>query len=310
LFLPNSTHNGRRLLSDMTVREKVRPTDQMLEGVDTLVYDIQDVGARFYTYSATLGLCMEAAAKHKMRMVLLDRPNPITGLHPDGPMADPGKLGFTAYRPMPVAHGMTFGELARFYNGEGELGCELVVVPVEGWKRSMWWDETGLMWVNPSPNMRNITQAALYPAVCLLEACNVSVGRGTDQPFEVFGAPWIDGRKLAAALNGADLPGLRFVPIEFTPTSSKFAKEKCQGVYILVTDRDALETVRSGLTMAWCLKKLFGDTFQVDKVNNLLVNTRTMEALKQTDRPETLPETWKDPLAEFMKVREKYLTYR
>ncbi|HOB73926.1 MAG TPA: DUF1343 domain-containing protein [Phycisphaerae bacterium] len=289
--------------------ETRKPTPEMLEGVDTMVYDIQDVGARFYTYISTLGLCMEAAAKAGIRMVVLDRPNPITGLHPDGPISENKRRSFTAYRPMPVAHGMTIGELAGFYNAEDKIGCDLVVIKVEGWTRSMWWDETGLMWVNPSPNMRNLTQAALYPAVCLLESTNVSVGRGTDQPFELFGAPWIDGRKLAATLNAANLPGLRFIPIEFTPTSSKFKDQPCQGVYILVTDRDALEPVRSGLTFAWALKKLFGNVFEIDKMLTLLANAEVLDALKKTDNPETLPELWKAPLAEFMKIRAQYLLY-
>lgn len=287
-----------------------KPTAEMLEGVDTLVYDIQDVGARFYTYISTLGLCMEAAADAGIRMVVLDRPNPITGLNPDGPISQNDRRSFTAYRPMPVAHGMTIGELAQFYNGEDKLGCDLTVIKVEGWKRSMWWDETGLMWVNPSPNMRNLTQATLYTAVCLLESTNVSMGRGTDQPFEIFGAPWIDGRKLSAALNAANLPGLRFVPIEFTPTSSKFKDKKCQGVYIIVTDRNALEPVRSGLTFAWTLKSLFGNTFEIDKMLHLLANAEVLAALKNTDKPETLPDLWKAQLAEFNQIRAKYLLYR
>jgi uncharacterized protein YbbC (DUF1343 family)/CubicO group peptidase (beta-lactamase class C family) len=289
--------------------ETRKPTPAMLEGVDTLVYDIQDVGARFYTYISTLGLCMEAAAAAKVRMVVLDRPNPITGLRPDGPIADDNRLGFTAYRPMPVVHGMTVGELARFYNGEGPLGCDLQVVAMEGWKRSMWFDETGLAWVNPSPNMRNLTQATLYPAVCLLESTNVSVGRGTDQPFERFGAPWIDGRKLAAALNAANLPGLRFVPIEFTPDSSRFKGQTCQGVYIVVTDRQALEPTRSGLTFAWTLRKLFGERFEIDRMLHLLASAGTLEELKKTGDPATLPALWSSRLDAFNKVRERYLIY-
>ncbi len=290
--------------------ETKRPTPEMLEGVDTLVYDIQDVGARFYTYSATLGYALEAAARHKLKMVVLDRPNPITGLIVDGPIADKNRYGFTAYGPLPVVHGMTFGELARMCNVEYGINCDLTVVELQGWRRSMWFDETGLTWVSPSPNMRNLTQATLYPAVCLLEATNVSVGRGTDQPFEVFGAPWIDGRKLAAALNEAGLPGLRFVPIEFTPASSKFARQKCQGVYILVTDRQNVRMVQAGLTIAWHLKSLFGSAFEVDKVVNLLANAETLAALKTARTPTTLPAGWREPLDEFREVRAKYLIYR
>jgi len=286
-----------------------RPTPEMLEGVDTIVYDIQDVGARFYTYSATLGYALEAAGKHKLKMVVLDRPNPITGLTVDGPIADKDRYGFTAYGPLPVVHGMTFGELALMCNTEYAINCELTVVELQGWRRSMWYDETGLTWINPSPNMRNLTQAALYPALCLLEATNVSVGRGTDQPFEVLGAPWIDGRRLAAALNETGMPGLRFVPIEFTPASSKFANRKCQGVYVLVTDRESLRLVRSGLTIAWHLKDLFGQAFEIDKVINLLANARTLAALKGAQTPTTLPAAWQDPLGKFRDVRKKYLIY-
>lgn len=287
-----------------------RPSAEMMEGIDTLVFDIQDVGARFYTYISTLGYCMEAAAQHNARMVVLDRPNPITGLIVDGPLADSSALGFTAFAPIPVAHGMTIGELARFYNEERAIHCDLSVIEIQGWKRSMWFDQTGLKWVNPSPNMRNLTQALLYPGICLLETTNVSVGRGTDQPFEVFGAPWIDAQKLAAALNAAKLPGLRFIPIEFTPASSKFANQPCQGVYLLVTDRQLLQPVRAGLTIAWHLRHLFGDAFQFDQVNRLLKNKAILNALKTSSTPSTLPSRWSEPLDAFKNTREKYLLYR
>jgi uncharacterized protein YbbC (DUF1343 family) len=286
-----------------------KPTDEMLQGIDTLVFDIQDIGARFYTYISTMGLCMEEAAKRKIRFVVLDRPNPITGLTVDGPIADKMHFGFTAYGPIPVVHGMTVGELAKMFNDDTKIGADLQVIAVEGWKRRMWFDETGLVWVNPSPNMRNLTQATLYPAICLLEATNVSVGRGTAQPFETIGAPWIDGRKLATALNDAKLPGLRFVPIEFTPDSSKFKNEKCNGVYILVTDRNALEHVRSGLSIAWTLRKLFGDKFDMNPVVRLLQNEQAQAALKSTDDPKTLPHVWKDDLERFKSLRAKYLIY-
>jgi uncharacterized protein YbbC (DUF1343 family) len=274
-----------------------------------LVFDIQDAGARYYTYISTLGLCMEAAAENKVKVVVLDRPNPTTGLIVDGPLADADSLGFTAYAPIPVAHGMTVGELAKMFNAERRIHCDLTVVPMRGWRRSMWWDETGRLWVNPSPNLRNATQALLYLAIGQLEMSNLSVGRGTDQPFEQFGAPWIDGRKLASALNAADLPGLRFVPVAFTPTSSKFARERCEGVYILVTDRAAVEPVRSGLAIAWHLRKLFGDGFRLDGVNNLLKSKATIDALKRVHDPNDLPDAWRAPLDRFRAVRANYLVY-
>ncbi|MGE5612541.1 MAG: exo-beta-N-acetylmuramidase NamZ domain-containing protein [Bacillota bacterium] len=287
--------------------QTVRPTPEMLDGVDTLVFDIQDVGARFYTYSSTLGYCMEAAARKNLKMVVLDRPNPITGLLVDGPLAD--RLSFTAYAPLPVAHGMTVGELARFYNSECNIHCDLTVIELQGWHRPMWFDQTELTWVNPSPNMRNLTQATLYPGICLLEACNISVGRGTDQPFETFGAPWINAQKLAAALNSAKLPGLRFLPIEFTPKSSKFANQPCQGVSILVTDRTAVEPVRAGLTIAWHLKHLFGPAFQFEKVNNLLANQEILKSLETCENPANLPARWQSSLESFKQKRSRYLIY-
>jgi len=291
--------------------ETRRPTPEMLEGIDTLIFDIQDIGARFYTYVSTMGLCMEEAKKHNIRMVVLDRPNPITGVMVDGPIAEKEFFGFTAYGPIPVVHGMTVGELAQLFNKEFGIGCDLQVIQVENWQRAMWFDETGLYWVNPSPNMRNLTQATLYTAVCLLEATNVSVGRGTDQPFELFGAPWIDGRKLAAALNAAELPGLRFVPIQFTPAKgSKLGGQPCEGVYIIVTDRNAYEPIRSGITMAWTLHNLFKDQFEVDKVARLLQNRRVLEAMKQAEDPSDLPKLWRDDVAQFRQTREKYLIYR
>jgi uncharacterized protein YbbC (DUF1343 family) len=284
-----------------------RPTDEMLQGVDTLVYDIQDVGARFYTYSATLGNCMESAAQHHLKFVLLDRPNPITGTFVDGPVAD--KFGFTAFGPMPVTHGMTFGELARLYNDAFNVHCDLTVVPIEGWHRRMWYDETGLTWINPSPNLRNLNQAILYPAVCLLERTNVSVGRGTDEPFSTFGAPWIDGRKLSAALNAANLPGLRFIPIQFTPRESKFKGEPCSGVYVLLTDRDAFQPIRSGVTILWTIRHLFGDQFQIDKADQLLDSKKTLQAIKDATDPHQIQHAWTAELRQFKAVRQKYLIY-
>jgi uncharacterized protein YbbC (DUF1343 family) len=284
-----------------------RPTDEMLQGVDTLVYDIQDVGARFYTYSATLGNCMEAAAQHHLKFVLLDRPNPITGTFVDGPIAD--KTGFTAYGPMPVAHGMTFGELARLYNDAWNVHCDLTVIQVEGWRRQMWYDETGLTWVNPSPNMRNLNQAILYPAICLLERTNVSVGRGTDEPFSTFGAPWIDARKLSAALNAANLPGVRFIPIHFTPKESKFKNERCSGVYVLLTNRDAYQPIRTGVTILWTIRHLFGDQFQLDKADQLLDSKKTLQAIKDAKDPRQIEQTWASDLRDFKALRRKYLIY-
>ena len=289
--------------------EHQKPTPQMLQGVDVIVYDIDDVGARYYTYTTTMGQCMQAAAENKIPMFVLDRPNPVTGLIVDGPLADENQLGFIAFAPIPVSHGMTHGELARLFNDERNIHCNLTVVPMQGWHRPMWFDQTGRMWTNPSPNIRNPTQALLYLGIGLLEGTNLSVGRGTDQPFEMFGAPWVEGRKLAGALNAAEMPGLRFVPITFIPTSSKFAGQRCEGCFIEVTDRTAVEPVRAGLTIAWTLRHLFGEKFEIHLVGKLLRNDQVNRFLASTDDPGKVFELWQKPLEQFERVREKYLLY-
>lgn len=290
--------------------ETRRPTAEMLQGVDTLVYDIQDIGARFYTYISTLGLCMEEAAKHKVKVVVLDRPNPNTGQVVEGPIAQPKHFSFICYGPLPVSHGMTVGELAKFFNAELKIGCDLQVVPMEGWSRTMWWDDTGWAWVNPSPNIRNPTQAMLYPGIGLLETSNLSVGRGTDQPFELFGAPWVDGRRLAAALNKERIPGLRFVPVSFTPTSSRFARQECHGVYVVVSDRRYLSPVNAGVTIAWHLERLFGKDFDLDAVVRMLHNDDALKAVRQANDPARIPAAWREELEAFKQVRQKYLMYK
>ena len=268
------------------------PTDEMLEEIDTLVFDIQDVGARFYTYISTLGLAMEAAAKNKKSFVVLDRVNPINGQDVEGPLADPDKLSFIAHHPIPIRHGMTVGELARLFNTERNINADLHVVRVEDWKRSQWFDSTGLTWVNPSPNMRSLTEATLYPGVCLLEPTNVSVGRGTDTPFEVIGAPWIDGRKLAEALNNAKLAGVRFVPVRFTPKSSVHKDAECGGVNIIITERNLFEPVITGLEMAAQLKKLFPKDFSTERFNRLLVNQKVFDAFRQGADARAMRQVW------------------
>lgn len=287
-----------------------RPTPEMLEGIDALVFDIQDIGTRFYTYIATMTWAMQEAGKANVQFVVLDRPNPIAPLGATGPAADMDRLGFTAAAPIPVTHGMTVGELARLFKHEYGCACELLVVPMGDWRRDLWFDETALPWINPSPNMRNPTQAALYPAIGLLEATNLSVGRGTDEPFERFGAPWIEARQLAVALNEADLPGLRFVPITFTPESSKFAGETCQGVHLIVTDREALTPVQSGLTIARLLKDLYGEKFNAAGVMNLLANAQAQTEWQVARDPSKLSETWAPALKQFEARRARYLIYR
>ncbi len=288
-------------------REK--PTPEQLQGIDTLVFDIQDIGCRFYTYISTLGRVMEAASEGGLRVVVLDRPNPITGTRVEGPPADGDKLSFTAYHPLPVRHGMTVGELARLFQAERPFSCPLEVIPCEGWRRRDWYDATGLLWTDPSPNMRSLTAAALYPGVGLLEMTNLSVGRGTDAPFELIGAPYIDPRALAAALNAEAMPGVRAVPLALTPHASVFAGESCGGVRLLVTDREALDAVQTGLTLATTLRRLYPDAWHYEKLLTLLANRTVFEAVVAGTDYEVLTPLWEADRQDFLARRQPFLLY-
>lgn len=290
--------------------ESRRPKPEQLENLDALVFDIQDIGTRFYTYISTLGYVMEEAAKAHRPVFVLDRPNPIGGLAVEGPVADNDKFSFTAYHSLPVRHGMTIGELAKLFNQDHGIGCDLRVVEMAGWRRAMWLDQTNLLWVNPSPNMRSLTEATLYPGIGLLETTNVSVGRGTDTPFELLGAPWIDGQQLAAYLNGQKIAGVRFVPTRFTPASSVFKGEECGGVNIIVTDRAKLFPVRNGLEIAVALRKLYPSQWKVDGYARLLANADALEKLKQGDSAADIARSWSARLEEFRKARARVLIYR
>ena len=251
---------------------KRRPSLDVLRNLDVLVYDIQDAGARFYTYETTLGYFLEAAAKAGKPIVVLDRPNPINGAYVQGPVSDAGQESFVNYQPVPVRHGMTIGELAKLYNSERHINANLTVVPMKGWMRGDWFDSTGQVWVNPSPNLRSLEEAALYPGVALIEGTNVSVGRGTDTPFELIGAPWIDATELASYLNARNIAGVRFVPTNFTPTSGTYARQQCSGVHIIITDRETLDAPELGIELAAALHKLSPLGFDMDRMNQLLVN--------------------------------------
>ncbi len=290
--------------------ESRRPKPEQLKDLDALVYDIQDVGVRFYTYTTTLGYLMEEAAKAKLPVFVLDRPNPINGVDVEGPPADADKLSFTAYHTTPVRHGLTVGELAQLYNDERKIGCDLRVIKMENWRRAMWFDATGLTWVNPSPNMRSLTEAALYPGIGLLETTNISVGRGTDTPFEIIGAPWLDGPKLASNLNGRKIAGVRFVPIHFTPKSSVFKNEDCSGVNIVVTDRSRFQSVFTGVEIAVALHQLFPAEWKIDGYSRLLANADALERLKRGDSVEGIAGSWATSLESFRRVRARVLIYR
>jgi uncharacterized protein YbbC (DUF1343 family)/CubicO group peptidase (beta-lactamase class C family) len=288
---------------------KRHPSLEILNSVDAIVYDIQDIGTRFYTYETTLGYFLEAAAKTGKKIFVLDRPNPINGAYVQGPISDQGRESFTNYGQIPIRHGMTIGELARFYNAERGIHARLAVVAMEGWQRGDWLDSTGILWVNPSPNMRSLIEAALYPGVGILEATNVSVGRGTDTPFEVLGAPWIQPVELAGFLNGRAISGVRFVPVAFTPTADVYAQKKCGGVNIIVTDRNALDAPELGIEIASALHTLYPQQFDMTKLDSLMLNDRTMQAISAGQDPRRVWANWIDEIEAFKTIRAKYLLY-
>jgi uncharacterized protein YbbC (DUF1343 family)/CubicO group peptidase (beta-lactamase class C family) len=282
------------------------PEPAQLKDLDALVYDIQDIGCRFYTYTATMGNCLEAAAKAGIKMIVLDRLDPINGNSIEGPLAE--KFSFTAYHNIPVRYGMTIGELARMFNAERNFKADLTVVPIQGWTRDFYFDQAELPWTNPSPNMRSLTEAILYPGIGLLETTALSVGRGTDTPFEVIGAPYIDDLKLARELNAATLAGVRFVPIQFTPSASVYKGQHCRGVNIILTDRSAA-VVDIGITIAIAMQRLYPDNFNLPKFNNLLVNEPTIEAIRAGKSLAEIKQLWAHDLGEFNARRSKFLLY-
>lgn len=286
-----------------------RPKPEQLAGLDAIVYDIQDIGARFYTYTATLKNVMEEAAKAKIPVYVLDRPNPINGIDIEGPLAEEDKLSFIAAHTIPVRYGLTIGELGQMMNAERKIGADLRVIKMEGWRRAMWFDETGQTWVNPSPNMRSLTQATLYPGIGLMETTNVSVGRGTDTPFEHVGAPWLDGQRLANYLNGRGLPGVRFVAVRFKPNASVFKDEQLGGVNFIITDRGRFNSVRTGIELAAAIRLLYPNDWQADRYLRLLVNQDVLDRLKSGEKPEAIEASWKASLEDFKRRRASYLLY-
>lgn len=292
-----------------TSSRRIQP--RMLDNVDALVFDIQDVGARFYTYSCTMLYAMEEAAKKHLPFFVLDRPNPITGVHVEGPMLDPDLESFTGCLEIPVRHGMTMGELAAMANGERKLGVDLRVIPVRGWDRGDWFDATGLPWVDPSPNMRSLNEALLYPGIALLEASpNYSVGRGTDSPFELIGADWIHGRELASFLNSRFIPGVRVYPVRFRPASSNFSGKTIEGVRFVITNRDAFDSTRLGLELAQALNALYPGKIAWEESRFLIGNRNVLNELKDGVDPRTILEEMQKSLASFDQQRDRYLIYK
>lgn len=286
-----------------------RPKEKMLRNLDALVFDIQDVGARFFTYITTMAYAMEAAAKKGIAFYVLDRPNPITCLTVQGPIMDQEFRSFIGYYPLPVRHGMTVGELAGMFNAENRIGAKLQVVKMEGYRRSDWYDETGLPWVSPSPNLRTVTAAILYPGVGMVEGANVSVGRGTDSPFELLGAPWIRAKELTTYLNNRQIQGTRFMPAAFIPKTSSFKNRLCEGVQIVLVDRQALDSPALGVEIASALYRLYPGDFQLYRTRGLIGSREVLGAIQGGQDPNIIVQNWQGSLEQFCKLRSKYLLY-
>lgn len=308
--IEDSTDQGTGLRIYSLYGQTRRPTPAMCESVDTFVFDIQDIGTRFYTYISTMGESLIAANESGKRFVVLDRPNPIGGIAVAGPMLDSGRESFVGFHSLPVRHGMTSGEIALLLKAELGLSLDLQVIPCEGWTRDQLYDVTGLTWIHPSPNMRSLNQALLYPGVGLLEMTNLSVGRGTDTPFEMIGAPWIEGRKFAAALNRLKLPGVSFTPIHFTPASSKFAGENCQGVQIAITDRTQFDPLPLGFGLALILRDLYREQWETDNYDRLLLNQDCFEGVVNLKSLEEVLELSGRGVPDFLRRRAAVLLYR
>jgi uncharacterized protein YbbC (DUF1343 family) len=286
-----------------------RPTPETLANLDALVFDVQDAGVRFYTFTTTMAYCMEAAAKAHIAFYVLDRPNPLGGDVIEGPMLDPDKLSFVGYFPMPVRYAMTMGELAQMFNAENKIGADLHIIAMKNWHRSEPYNQAGLPWIAPSPNLRSLTEAYLYPGIEILQAGGVSVGRGTDTPFEIVGAPWIDGVKLAAALTRRKIPGVDFLPAQFTPAQDLYAGQMCRGVRIRIAPKGELRSMRMGLEIAAALHRMYPQNFHIEKIIFLLGNQATIDVLARGDDPAKIVNSWAPALEKFRTIRSKYLLY-
>ena len=290
--------------------ETMRPTDEMLHGIDALVFDVQDAGVRFYTYTTTMGYCMEEAAKRNIAFYVLDRPNPIGGNIVEGPMLDADKTSFTAYFHLPVRYGLTIGELAQLFNAENHINCDLHVIAMKSWHRNYFFESTGARWIPPSPNLRTLNGAVLYPGIEILQSAGVSVGRGTETPFEEFGAPWINGEEVAAALNERHLAGLRFANQPFIPVIGLYSGQRCGGVGVRIADRQAVRAMRMGMEIATILRKLYPEKFDPEKLLALLGNAETIRELQAGTPAEKIEESWKADLSTFDQLRKKYFLYK
>jgi len=307
--VPNATDAATGLRIYSLFGETRRPTPEMLAGLDALVYDIQDAGVRFYTYVTTIGYCMEEAAKLHISFFVLDRPDILGGEIIEGPMLDRDKTSFVAYFPTPVRLAMTLGELAQMFKAENHIGVDLHVVAMQNWRRSEWYDQTGLAWVAPSPNLRTLRAAFPYPGIEILQAAGVSVGRGTDAPFEHFGAPWIHGAALVDELNRRKIPGVSFTPAHFTPNDGLYKGQGCEGVSLVVTDRAHFRSILMGLEIIEALQRLYPQNFQIAKTIELLGSQSTVDQLQRGVDPRQIVASWFDDLTAFRAMRQKYLLY-
>jgi uncharacterized protein YbbC (DUF1343 family) len=290
--------------------ETRRPTDEMLAGIDTLVFDVQDAGVRFYTYTTTMAYCMEEAAKRKIAFFVLDRPDPIGGEILEGPVLDADKTSFTAYFRLPVRYGLSIGELAQLFNEENHIQCDLHVIAMKNWRRNYIYEETGLRWLPPSPNLRTLKGSVLYPGLEILQNGGVSVGRGTETPFEEFGAPWMHGDNVAARLNERHIPGVRFVAADFIPVAGLYAAERCGGVAIRVLDKRAVRSMTMGMEIASILHQLYPDSFDVQKMLFLVANDETIRQLEEGVPATEIVKGWDADLKAFEAMRRKYLSYK
>ena len=290
--------------------ETLRPTDEMLQGVDTLVFDIQDAGVRFYTYTVTMAYAMEEAARRNIAFYVLDRPNPLGGEIIEGPMLDADKTNFVAYFPIPVRYALTIGELAQFFNSENHINADLHVVAMKNWHRNYFFESTGVRWIPPSPNLRTLKGSIVYPGLEILQSAGISVGRGTEAPFEEFGAPWMDGEKVASALNATHLPGLKFVTQPFIPVNGLYAGRRCNGVGVRIGDRAAVRSMRMGLEIAALLQKMYPQNFDVSKAVTLLGNAETVQKLVDGASPADIVASWQPSLSDYDKTRRRYLLYK
>ncbi len=294
-----------------------KPTPEMLENVDVLLFDIQDVGTRFYTYIYTMAYAMEAAAENDIEFIVLDRPNPLGGHKVEGPVLDPEYASFVGNYPIPLRHGMTVGELATLFNEEFDINADLTVVEMKKWKRNMYYDDTGLEWVLPSPNMPTLDTAIVYPGAALIEGTNVSEGRGTTKPFELIGAPFVNSKDFAAALNDLELPGVTFRAASFTPTISKHSGTLSHGVQIHIQNEKAFKPIETGLHIVKTLHDMYPDDFEFRAENsagisffdNLIGNGWIREAIENGESVKEMEKRWKHDLKEFEKVRRGYLLY-